>query len=72
MKKLPDYRIAAMNKVTDLKGRVGAAWKNNDGSISLVLDAFITLTSSKDLVITMFPDNKPKNNPSRPEQDIPF
>jgi hypothetical protein len=58
----PDYRLSAMNKDTDEKGRVGAAWKNEDGTISVVLDPFITLTSSKDLILNLFPEKQPKQS----------
>lgn len=54
-KKKPDYRLGAMNKATDEKNNVGAAWLNKDGTISVVLSPFITLQSSKELVLTLFP-----------------
>jgi hypothetical protein len=62
MSRSPDYRIGAMNKRTDEKnGKVGAAWINNDGSISLVLDTFVQLpVGSPDLLITLFPATKEK------------
>ncbi len=58
MSRKPDYDVAAMNKATDEKARVGAAWLNEDGSISITLSAFTKLESSKDLVITLFPLKK--------------
>lgn len=66
--RLPNYRVAALNKRTDAKGRVGAAWSNDDGSISVVIDPFVTLHGGKDMIITLFPDNKPRETPSRPDE----
>lgn len=51
----PDYWVKAMDKGTNEKRKVGAAWSNRDGSISIDIDAFTTLRSSPDLVITLFP-----------------
>lgn len=59
MSRKPDYRVAAMDKRTDAKNNIGGAWKNADGSIAIVIDPFITITGSKDLLITLFP-NKPE------------
>jgi len=52
----PDYRVAALNKTTDLKGNVGAAWNNDDETISIVLNNFTCLQQSGDLLITLFPN----------------
>ncbi len=55
----PDYNVSAMNKSTEEKGRIGAAWINQDGSISITLDAFIVLPNAgKDLLITLFPKTR--------------
>lgn len=56
----PDYRLKALNKTTGEKNSVGAAWINNDKdcSITVVLDPFITLHASKDLVLTLFPNGQ--------------
>lgn len=51
----PDFWVKAMNKATNEKRKVGAAWRNPDGSISVDIDAFTVLASSPDLVITLFP-----------------
>lgn len=55
MSRTPDYDVKAMNKDTDEKRRIGAGWKNGDGSITIVLDAFTTLQSAPALIITLFP-----------------
>lgn len=53
----PDYRVGALNKETDEKGTVGAAWQNKDGTISVVLNAFVTLPiGGPHLLITLFPN----------------
>lgn len=57
-KRKPDYRLKAMNKATDAKAEVGAAWSNTDGSISIVLNPFVRLDYNTDLVLTMFPAAK--------------
>ncbi len=54
----PDYQIKATtrpNIAPKRAGRVGAAWKNEDGSLSIVLDPFVTLVAADDLIITVFP-----------------
>jgi len=57
MSRPPDFKLKAMNKATNEKSpKVGAAWKNTDGSISIDLDAFVILTASPDLVLTLFPN----------------
>lgn len=51
----PDYNVKAMMKDTGTKTRIGAAWINPNGTISMVLDPFISLQSSPALLITLFP-----------------
>jgi hypothetical protein len=58
MSKRPDYRVAALNKADDRKATVGVAWKNEDGTIAIVLHAFIVLQGGKDLLLTLFPENE--------------
>lgn len=56
----PDYHLKALNKRTDERsGKLGAAWLNSDGSISLVLDMCTSLVSNPDLVLTLFPTDQP-------------
>jgi hypothetical protein len=63
MSRKPDYWVKAMDKATNAKAKVGAAWKNPDGSVSIDLNAFVVLTASPDLVITCFPvDRATKEN----------
>lgn len=54
MSRKPDYVVKALNKTTDAKGKVGVAWVNLDGTITVVLDEFVTLQGDKQLLITLF------------------
>lgn len=59
MSRRPNYRVAAMDKDTDMKANVGAAWINADRTISVVLEGFVVLQGGKQLLITLFPmDNE--------------
>jgi len=57
----PDYRIAALDKLTDQQQQVGAAWRNPDGRISIQFDPFVVLDfKNNNLIISLFPNNGPK------------
>lgn len=58
----PDYNVHAMDKRTDEKARVGAAWSNADGSVSIRLNPFVVLTSTSNLVLTLFVNDRKKND----------
>ncbi len=52
---LPDYRIGVLNKMTDRRGVIGAGWKNDDGSISLVFNPCVVIDGNNtDLAIRLF------------------
>lgn len=55
MSRKPDYEVHAMNKATDEKNKVGAAWVNEGGSITIILAPFVVLTAGKELVVSLFP-----------------
>lgn len=55
MSRKPDYDVGALNKRTDIKGKVGAAWINDNGTITIILDPFVVLTGGSEMVITLFP-----------------
>jgi hypothetical protein len=55
MSRKPDYWFKAMDKATENRGKVGAAWLNDDGSVSIDLNPFTVLVSSPNLVLTLFP-----------------
>lgn len=78
-KKLPDFNVAVMNRENEVRGRVGAAWANDDGSISIALDPFVVLKGNghgDKLSIQLFPrDYKPskkKGGGQGGDDDIPF
>lgn len=54
----PDFVLKALNKDTDAKAKVGAAWNNPDGSISVELNAFVVIPASRGLVLTLFPEGQ--------------
>ena len=53
----PDYNLAALDKETGFKNnRIGAAWINPDGRISIQLNPFVVLDGTNpNLVVTLFP-----------------
>lgn len=51
----PDWTISALNPKTGVKGKVGAAWNNDDGTLQLKLNSFIVLQGSEELLIRLFP-----------------
>ena len=60
MSRKPDYKFKVLNKSTELKGEIGAAWKNTDGSISVVLNPCVVLNANDDLVLNLFPQDEEK------------
>lgn len=56
MSRTPDYIVGAINKRTDdRQPKIGAAWVNEDGTITVALDPFVVLPGGKDTLITLFP-----------------
>lgn len=78
MARKPNFRVAALNKVTDERGNIGAAWSNPDGTISIRFDPWVTVPQGKDIVITMFPTkeetegNPSKKRTKKSQIEIPF
>ena len=71
----PDYNVHALIKGTQTRNKIGAAWKKPDGRISLVLNPFIKLEHTDDLLITLFPySEKQDAAPATKDHDdeIPF
>lgn len=56
----PDFHVRAMDKRKEEKSTVGAAWRNDNGSISVKIDPFVTLQGGGDLLIDALPDNREK------------
>jgi hypothetical protein len=55
----PTHVIKVMDRSTGRKGgRVGAAWVNPDGSISIHLDTGVTLSWNDGLMITAFENDR--------------
>lgn len=58
MARKPDYLMAALNKKTEERvQRIAVAWKNDDGSITLVLNRFVALPTEPEWLFTLFPNN---------------
>ena len=82
----PDYIIRAKPKArTELGGQVGAAWINDDKSITIKLQTCTILLGNDDLMIRMFPADKTSKPPVQkqlarfepgsgydPDEDQPF
>jgi hypothetical protein len=54
----PDYQLWGLDKETEQKSRIGAAWNEDKGRISIKLDPFVTLTNNGSLVLSLFPVNE--------------
>lgn len=66
----PQYRLKAYHKPTGNRGEVGAAWVNDDGSLTLKLNPCVVLTYDSNIVLTLFPVEEPK--PFPPKKDNPL
>lgn len=64
MPRQPDYRLHVKYKSTEETARVGAAWVNPGGSISIRLDPCVVLQRDPDLLITLFPIDKGSEAPA--------
>ena len=62
MSRKPDYRLKIMEtKKGEKCNDAGAAWKNSDGSISIVIAPGVVLKRYDKMLITLFPiDEKGK------------
>ena len=68
----PDYWVKAMQahgEKLDAKGKIGAAWTNEDGSISIDLNPFVVLEAHPALHITLFPNNSTLGYQKPSEED---
>ena len=73
----PDFNVNAFLKSSGVGRKVGAGWINDDTSISIKLDHFVSLNAGDDLRITLFPwnsrdqeawDRRQKSKPAEPEK----
>lgn len=58
--KKPDYRVGFLNKKTNQKvSHIGAAWRNDDGSLTISLSGglYFQTDSDNDAIITLFPNH---------------
>lgn len=62
----PDYTVNCLNKQNEAKGKIGAAWTNEDGSIRIVLDPFVVLPPSHLAVITLFKTGNYQKRETKP------
>lgn len=53
----PDFILSVFDKQTEYKGRVGAAWLNEKGHISIKLNTCVVLRADENLMITLFPND---------------
>lgn len=62
----PDYDLGILDKENDIKqSRAGAAWLNEDGSISINIDPFVVIPPGRHILLTLFPrKERPKGDSS--------
>lgn len=61
MSRAPDYLLRAMVKTTGVRsGKIGAMWDNADGTRTLVLDPDVRIEQHRDVVLTLFPNDREK------------
>lgn len=79
MSRTPDFVLKAWNKTTRrYSSKLGAAWVNDNGSITIVLDPGVALSGGEDVSYPLFKwdEKEVRNQPRRdhPEQpdDVPF
>jgi hypothetical protein len=75
----PTHRFKALNKDTGETATLGAAWLNDDGTLTVKMDPFIVLTNAPGHVLTLFPEAGKEQRVAaarrrRPDdgEDIPF
>lgn len=54
MSRTPNYILKALDKDYEKKGKIGAAWDNEDSTITIVLDPFVYISGRDNLVLTLF------------------
>jgi hypothetical protein len=73
MSRAPDFILKALNKRTDAKsGKIGCAWANADGSLTVQLDMMVSLQYDADLVLTLFPNDAARPVSAGPIAPVPF
>ncbi len=55
----PDFIVKVLDKISGSKSnRIGAAWKNADGSFDIVLDDYIAINQDGGKLIKLFPNDR--------------
>ena len=62
----PDFAVKVGLRGDKYHRKIGAAWKHDKGGIYIKLDPGIALVSANDVVISLWPDDKP------PQERTPF
>lgn len=68
----PDFKLKVLSKATNKTCYCGAAWKNEDGSVSIQLDLTTVLSGTSDFVISLFPNTKTFSGPKQTVDKAPF
>lgn len=58
MNKRPDFILKAVNKNTEKRTRVGAAWVNPNRSISVKIDPFVVLQETDGFHFMLYPQDE--------------
>ena len=59
MSRTPDYILKVMDKVTDARsGKLGCAWVNDDGSLTIQVDPGVAISYTTTQVIKLFPNDR--------------
>lgn len=56
MGRKPDYNLVVYDKTTEGRTQAGAAWVQQDGSISITINPCVMLPSDRNLSIKLFPN----------------
>lgn len=57
----PDFRVLATTRpgvIPKRAGVIGAGWQNQNGTVSIKLEPFVTISGADDLIITVFPKDR--------------
>lgn len=66
MGRKPDYYLTVYDKTTEGRTQAGAAWVQQDGSISITINPCVMLPSDRNLSIKLFP-NEHQDEPEQPQ-----
>ena len=65
----PDYKLKVKDEKTERWMEVGAAWKNNNGSISVRLNACVVLSERSGVEPVLFPAEWERGDDSREKEE---